>query len=58
LSPEVKHFISQLLVKDPARRLGGGINDGEELKQHPFFKVITFKKYFHVTSYKARLFFN
>lgn len=31
-------------MKDPARRLGGGVNDGQELRQHPFFKVTTFKK--------------
>ncbi|KAL1457825.1 hypothetical protein WDU94_008017 [Cyamophila willieti] len=40
LSPDVADFISQLLVKDPRRRLGGGDLDAEELKRHPFFNVI------------------
>jgi hypothetical protein len=26
-------------VKDPQERLGGGEDDAEELKRHPFFKV-------------------
>ncbi|XP_047108587.1 ribosomal protein S6 kinase alpha-5-like isoform X1 [Schistocerca piceifrons] len=38
LSPEVSDFISKLLVKDPRKRLGGGEEDAEELKRHPFFK--------------------
>jgi len=37
LSPQVSDFISKLLVKDPRRRLGGGEEDAEELKRHPFF---------------------
>uniref|UniRef100_A0A8D8Y790 non-specific serine/threonine protein kinase n=1 Tax=Cacopsylla melanoneura TaxID=428564 RepID=A0A8D8Y790_9HEMI len=40
LSPDVADFISQLLVKDPRKRLGGGDLDAEELKRHPFFNVI------------------
>lgn len=36
---EVKDFINQLLTKDPSRRLGGGLSDALELKQHPFFRV-------------------
>jgi serine/threonine protein kinase len=39
LSPEASDFISKLLVKDPRQRLGGGENDAEELKRHPFFIV-------------------
>jgi serine/threonine protein kinase len=31
-------FISKLLVKDPRKRLGGGKDDAEELKRHPFLK--------------------
>lgn len=42
LSPEVSDFISKLLVKDPRRRLGGGEEDAEELKRHPFFNVSSF----------------
>lgn len=39
LSPEVADFITKLLVKNPRERLGGGTEDAEELKRHPFFKV-------------------
>ena len=39
LSIEVKDFISQLLTKDPSRRLGGGPLDAMELKQHSYFRV-------------------
>lgn len=38
-SPEVADFISRLLVKNPRKRLGGGEEDAEELKRHPFFAV-------------------
>ncbi|CAG4987997.1 unnamed protein product [Colias eurytheme] len=38
VSPEVQDFIKKLLVKDPRKRLGGGEDDAEELKRHPFFK--------------------
>lgn len=37
LSPHVSDFIAKLLVKDPRKRLGGGMEDAEELKRHPFF---------------------
>ncbi|KAJ9578919.1 hypothetical protein L9F63_004876, partial [Diploptera punctata] len=40
LSPEVSDFISKLLIKDSKKRLGGGEDDAEELKRHPFFKGI------------------
>ncbi|KAJ4441201.1 hypothetical protein ANN_11052 [Periplaneta americana] len=40
LSSEVSDFISKLLVKDPRKRLGGGEEDAEELKRHPFFRGI------------------
>ncbi|XP_049882058.1 ribosomal protein S6 kinase alpha-5-like isoform X2 [Pectinophora gossypiella] len=38
VSPEVQDFIKKLLVKDPRRRLGGGDEDADELKRHPFFQ--------------------
>lgn len=34
----------QLLTKDPKKRLGGGPTDAEEVKRHPFFKSIDWKK--------------
>jgi len=42
LSVDVKDFICRLLVKDPLQRLGGGVTDSEELKKHPFFRVLLF----------------
>ncbi|PSN42702.1 hypothetical protein C0J52_23397 [Blattella germanica] len=40
LSPEIADFISKMLDKDPRTRLGGGREDAEELKRHPFFRNI------------------
>jgi ribosomal protein S6 kinase alpha-5 len=40
LSSDAADFISKLLVKDPRKRLGGGKDDAEELKRHPFLKGI------------------
>lgn len=40
LCPPVKDFICKLLIKDPRRRLGGGPSDAQEVKTHPFFKVL------------------
>ncbi|XP_046400105.1 ribosomal protein S6 kinase alpha-5 isoform X2 [Ischnura elegans] len=44
ISPEVADFIKKLLIKEPRKRLGGGKGDAEELKQHPFFKGMDWKK--------------
>lgn len=38
LSFDVRDFITRLLVKDPRQRLGGGLSDAKELKDHSFFK--------------------
>jgi ribosomal protein S6 kinase alpha-5 len=38
LSLDALDLIFNLLVKDPKKRLGGGKDDAEELKRHPFFK--------------------
>ena len=40
LSDDVKDFILKLLVKDPRKRLGGGVTDAEEVKSHRFFRTI------------------
>lgn len=37
---EVRDFILKLLVKDPRKRLGGGVKDAKDIKLHPFFKEI------------------
>jgi serine/threonine protein kinase len=44
LSSDTADFISKLLVKDPRKRLGGGKDDAEELKRHPFLKVINWSE--------------
>ena len=40
LSDDVKDFILKLLVKEPRKRLGGGLNDAEEVKGHRFFRTV------------------
>ena len=40
LSHEARDFILSLLVKDPARRLGGCNSDAKQLKEHPFLAKI------------------
>ena len=37
----------QLLTRDPARRLGSGKGDAEEIKRHPFFKDVSFDDIFN-----------
>ncbi|THH31172.1 hypothetical protein EUX98_g3004 [Antrodiella citrinella] len=39
--------LQKLLTRDPARRLGSGKTDGEEIKRHPFFKDVSFDDVFH-----------
>lgn len=39
---EGSHRVLQLLTRDPARRLGSGKADAEEIKRHPFFKDVSF----------------
>lgn len=38
MSEDCQDFIKKLLVKNPKRRLGGGISGAEELKRHRFLK--------------------
>uniref|UniRef100_L7M026 non-specific serine/threonine protein kinase n=1 Tax=Rhipicephalus pulchellus TaxID=72859 RepID=L7M026_RHIPC len=40
ITGDVRDFIQKLLIKDPRKRLGGGIEDAEEIKRHRFFKGI------------------
>ncbi|CCM01893.1 uncharacterized protein FIBRA_03964 [Fibroporia radiculosa] len=35
-------ILQKLLTRDPARRLGSGKADAEEIKRHPFFKDVSF----------------
>lgn len=39
-SPEFYNLLRRLLQHDPKKRLGGGEEDAEELKKHPFFKSV------------------
>lgn len=43
LSLEAKDLLSGLLIKDPAKRLGGGPDDAKEIMVHPFFSCISWK---------------
>ncbi len=40
MSQGARELLSGLLVKDPARRLGGGPDDAKEIMNHPFFAAI------------------
>lgn len=44
LRGEARHLISQLLIKIPARRLGGGPRDSEEVKSHEWFSDIDWEQ--------------
>lgn len=43
MSPEAVNFISKLLEKDPALRLGNGEEDVEEIKRDPWFESINWQ---------------
>ncbi|KAJ3339424.1 Serine/threonine kinase [Gonapodya sp. JEL0774] len=43
LSKEAAGLIRRLLNRDPARRLGSGPADGDEIKKHPFFRGVDFE---------------
>jgi len=40
LSNNAKDLLSNLFVKDPNLRLGGGATDSEPIKAHPWFSAI------------------
>ncbi|KAF8270816.1 hypothetical protein EI94DRAFT_1797758 [Lactarius quietus] len=40
-------ILQKLLTRDPARRLGSGKGDAEEIKRHPFFKDVSFDDIFN-----------
>ncbi len=44
LVPEARDLCTRLLKKDPAERLGSGETDAEEIKCHPWFECIDWKK--------------
>merc|ERR1712062_943010 len=41
ISAEARDLLLGLLVKDPAKRLGGGPTDAKEIKGHAFFENIS-----------------
>jgi serine/threonine protein kinase len=43
LSSNAIDVLSKMLVRDPAKRLGCGPEDAEEIKGHPFFELINFE---------------
>lgn len=43
-SEEAKSILQQLLERNPAKRIGYGENDAEELKKHEFFADIDWEK--------------
>ncbi|XP_044256022.1 RAC serine/threonine-protein kinase [Tribolium madens] len=43
LSSDARDLLGGLLVKDPAKRLGGGPDDAKEIMAHPFFSCINWR---------------
>lgn len=48
LSANAKDILSQLLQKDPRKRLGGGERDGRDVQEHPFFFQMDFDKLYRL----------
>ena len=46
LSKEARSIFLGLLERDPKRRLGSSQKDAQEIREHPFFKDMDFKKLF------------
>lgn len=43
LSEQATHFLNGLLIKDPAKRLGGGPDDAREIMIHAFFRGLNWQ---------------
>jgi RAC serine/threonine-protein kinase len=43
LSSDARELLGGLLIKDPARRLGGGPDDARQIMAHPFFSCINWR---------------
>jgi RAC serine/threonine-protein kinase len=43
ISREAKSLLAGLLVKDPKRRLGGGLEDAKEIMITPFFRGVAWQ---------------
>ncbi|EZG79926.1 protein serine/threonine kinase catalytic domain protein [Gregarina niphandrodes] len=44
VSQQAQDLMKKLFVRDPDRRLGGSARDADEIKEHPFFKGIDWRK--------------
>ena len=44
VSKEAGELLERLLERNPNKRLGGSIKDGLEIKEHPYFKDVDWKK--------------
>ena len=44
ISKEASDLLRKLLERNPLKRLGGGARDAEEIKEHPYFKDVDWKK--------------
>ena len=44
VSENAKNLLRGLLQRDPKKRLGGGIRDSEEIKEHKFFEDVDWQK--------------
>lgn len=44
LSPDARDLCTRLLIKNPLERLGSGEGDAEDIKCHPWFECIDWKK--------------
>lgn len=47
MPPDSVSILHKLLTRDPARRLGSGQTDAEEIKAHPFFRDVNWDDMFH-----------
>ncbi|CAD8086750.1 unnamed protein product [Paramecium primaurelia] len=44
ISPECRNLIKSLLQRNPIKRLGSGVGDSKEIKQHPYFLDVDWEK--------------
>ncbi|CAD8173722.1 unnamed protein product [Paramecium octaurelia] len=44
ISPEGRNLIKSLLQRNPIKRLGSGVGDSKEIKQHPYFQDVDWEK--------------
>jgi len=45
LSYNAKSLLEGLFKKEPEKRLGGGVNDAEDIKKHPWFEGVNWDAY-------------